>query len=56
MEMGGTSNDLIYIPRDTSEMNFEQFTSSGTTFTAAAAGSGLGCVHQPGPVSFEESR
>ena len=32
---GGTSNDLIYIPRDISEMNFEQFTSSGTTFTAA---------------------
>lgn len=32
---GGTSNDLIYIPRDTSEMNFEQFTSSGTTFTVA---------------------
>ncbi|MGI8669623.1 MAG: TonB-dependent receptor, partial [Aridibacter sp.] len=31
---GGTSNDLIYIPRDTSEMNFETFTSSGTTFTA----------------------
>ncbi|MDZ7290879.1 MAG: carboxypeptidase regulatory-like domain-containing protein [candidate division KSB1 bacterium] len=31
---GGTSNDLIYIPRDKSEMNFEQFTSSGTTFTA----------------------
>ncbi len=33
---GGTSNDLIYIPRDSSEMNFEQFTSSGTTFTVAA--------------------
>ncbi|MFV0388001.1 MAG: carboxypeptidase regulatory-like domain-containing protein [Pyrinomonadaceae bacterium] len=32
---GGTSNDLIYIPRDQSEMNFEAFTSSGTTFTAA---------------------
>lgn len=32
---GGTSNDLIYIPRDVSEMNFEQFTASGTTFTAA---------------------
>lgn len=32
---GGTSNDLIYIPRDTSEMNFEQFTSGGTTFTVA---------------------
>lgn len=31
---GGTSNDLIYIPRNASEMNFEQFTSSGVTFTA----------------------
>ena len=35
---GGTSNDLIYIPRDASEMNFEQYsvTLSGvtTTFTA----------------------
>lgn len=30
---GGTSNDLIYIPRDASEMNFEQYTASGTTFT-----------------------
>ncbi|MDZ7268413.1 MAG: carboxypeptidase regulatory-like domain-containing protein [candidate division KSB1 bacterium] len=30
---GGTSNDLIYIPRDKSEMNFEEFTSSGKTFT-----------------------
>jgi hypothetical protein len=36
---GGTSNDLIYIPRDASEMNFEQFTctpptcSTPTTFT-----------------------
>jgi hypothetical protein len=32
---GGTANDLIYIPRDVSEMNFEEFTSSGATFTAA---------------------
>lgn len=32
---GGTSNDLIYIPKDVSEMNFEQFTSSGKTFTVA---------------------
>ncbi len=32
---GGTANDLIYIPRDASEMNFEQFTASGATFTAA---------------------
>ena len=32
---GGTSNDLLYIPRDTSEMNFQTFTSGGRTFTAA---------------------
>lgn len=32
---GGTSNDLIYIPRDISEMNFETFTASGVTFTSA---------------------
>ncbi len=32
---GGTSNDLIYIARDQSEMNFETFTSGGVTFTAA---------------------
>ncbi len=36
---GGTSNDLIYIPRDASEMNFEQFIcnpptcATATTFT-----------------------
>jgi hypothetical protein len=30
------TNDLIYIPRDTSEMNFQQFTvANGPTFTAA---------------------
>jgi outer membrane receptor protein involved in Fe transport len=29
----GTGNDLIYIPRDTSEMFFQQFTASGRTFT-----------------------
>jgi len=32
---GGTGNDLIYIPRDTSEMNFSQFTSGGHTYTPA---------------------
>jgi hypothetical protein len=32
---GGTSNDLIYIPRDRSEMNFQQFTAAGRTFTVA---------------------
>lgn len=30
---GGTSNDLIYIPRDKSEMNFQQYTSGGVTYT-----------------------
>lgn len=29
------TNDLIYIPRNTAEMNFVQFTSSGVTFTPA---------------------
>lgn len=32
---GGTSNDLIYIPRDINDMNFQQYTASGRTFTAA---------------------
>jgi hypothetical protein len=32
---GGSSNDLIYIPKDTSEMNFVAFTSGSRTFTAA---------------------
>jgi len=35
---GATSNDLIYIPKDASEMNFEQYTATGTgakTFTVA---------------------
>jgi hypothetical protein len=32
---GGTSNDLIYIAKDTSEMNFQTFTSGTRTFTAA---------------------
>lgn len=30
---GGTANDLMYIPRDASEMNFQQYTASGSTFT-----------------------
>lgn len=36
-DMNGDSasgNDLIYIPRNTSEMNFQTFTESGRTFTA----------------------
>lgn len=31
---GGTSNDLIYIHKNKDEMKFQQFTSSGKTFTA----------------------
>jgi hypothetical protein len=31
---GGASNDLIYIPKNTSEMNFQTFTTNGITFTA----------------------
>lgn len=31
---GGSSNDLVYIPRDISEMNFQEYTSSGVTYTA----------------------
>lgn len=30
---GGTSNDLIYIPKDTTEMYFQQYTEGGKTFT-----------------------
>jgi hypothetical protein len=32
---GAFQNDLIYIPRDTSEMNFQPFTSGGHLYTAA---------------------
>mgnify|MGYP006273276015 CR=1 FL=1 len=32
---GASGNDLIYIPKDTSEMNFVQFTSGSRTFTPA---------------------
>jgi hypothetical protein len=32
---GGTSNDLYYIPRDTSEMNFQPFSAGTRLYTAA---------------------
>jgi hypothetical protein len=32
---GNTSNDLIYIPRNTSEMNFKAYTSGGVTYSVA---------------------
>jgi hypothetical protein len=31
----GTGNDLLYVPRDQSEMNFQTFTSGGKTYTSA---------------------
>jgi len=33
---GNQSNDLVYIPRNTGEMNFEQYVASGVTYTVAA--------------------
>jgi hypothetical protein len=33
---GNTGNDLIYIPRNTGEMNFQQYTSGSVTFTPDA--------------------
>ncbi len=35
MNGDGGANDLIYIPRSTSEMNFQTFAAGGRTFTAA---------------------
>jgi hypothetical protein len=35
MNGDGAANDLIYIPRSTSEMNFQTFPAGGKTFTAA---------------------
>ncbi len=32
---GNTGNDLIYVPRNTSEMNFQSFASGGVTYTPA---------------------
>lgn len=32
---GGSSNDLIYIPKDKSEMNFQEYTDKNGTYTAA---------------------
>jgi hypothetical protein len=31
---GSANNDLLYIPKNTGEMNFQQYTASGKTFTA----------------------
>ena len=47
---GGTTNDLIYIPRDTSEMNFQTFTASGVTFTAEQQAAAFEALHRAGRV------
>ena len=39
---GISNNDLIYVPRNTSEMNFVQFTSGGKTYTAAVQAAAWG--------------
>ena len=44
---GATANDLIYIPRDQSEMNFTPITGGGPVH-GRRAGRGLGRLHQPG--------
>lgn len=45
---GGT-NDLIYVPRDASEMNFVQFTAGGRTFTVAEQQAALEAYIQQDP-------
>ena len=54
-----SGNDLIYIPRDQSEMSFAQFTTAPAqrrTFTAAAAGGGVRAVHPERSVPARASR
>ena len=41
-----SGNDLIYIPRDTSEMNFKPLTVSGRTYTAADQAAAFEQLHQ----------
>ena len=45
---GGSSNDLIYIPRDSSEMNFTTFTSGGEDVHGGRPGLGLRGLHPAG--------
>ena len=46
---GGTANDLIYVPRDTSEMNFVAFTAGGRTFTAGEQAAAFDAYIQQDP-------
>ena len=54
---GGTANDLIYIPRDVSEMNFSQFThTNGRRLHGGRAGAGVRDLHSAGQVSERAPR
>ena len=46
---GNTANDLIYIPRNQSEMNFQTYTASGVTYTAAAQAAAFDAYVQQDP-------
>ena len=54
---GGSGNDLIYIPRDQSEMNFAAVhRPAARTFTAGRAGGGVRGLHPAGPVPEQAPR
>ena len=50
------TNDLIYVPRDQSEMNFVVRSLRVAGRSPGRAGSRLGCLHQPGQVPEHTSR
>ena len=53
---GGSGNDLIYIPRDMSEMNFVAFAAGGVNVYRRTAGAGVRGVHQSGRVPAQAPR
>jgi len=53
MNGDGSTNDLIYIPRDTSEMNFAQFTAGSRTFTPAEQATAFEAYIQQDPYLSE---
>ena len=51
-----SGNDLIYIPRNQSEMNFVTFTANNPHLHGGGAGCGVRPVHRGGPVSEQSTR